>query len=243
MAALAAANFFWQLGSSSIFIDEGLSWGATFGTFGQVMDGVRGTEISPPLHYFGLWAWTGAFGDAEWVMRLPSAAAGVVLVFVVFRLGQLVFDERAGLLAAALTAVSPLPLMYAQQARAYVFAMLLAAAAIVAALEADRSASQDGRTAWLVASGAAAIVGFWTHYTVGLVTAPLLVWMWARSSLGTRARTTYTACVVAGWAVVLPLFEDQVSKGHQEGIAGVAQLTTENLLKALERPLTGGRTA
>lgn len=237
--ALAAVNFMVQLGSSSLFIDEGLSWNASRGAFGVVWDGVTTTEISPPLHYYGLWAWIGAFGDAEWVMRFPSAVAGVLLSFVVYRLGALVFDERAGLLAAGITALSPLALTYAQQTRAYVFAMLLAAVAVLAAVEAERATSDRARAQWLAACAGASVVGFWTHYTVGLVAAPVLVWVCLRESVPVRARALVAGTVVASWLAAAPLLSDQLSNGLQSGIADVARLTGSNLVRAIGTPFDG----
>lgn len=239
VVALAALNFIVQLGSSSLFIDEGLSWNASRGAFAVVWDGVTTTEISPPLHYYGLWAWIGAFGDAEWVMRLPSAVAGVLLTFVVYRLGSLVFDERAGLLAAGITALSPLALTYAQQTRAYVFAMLLAAVAVLAAVEAERATSDRARAAWLAACAGACVVGFWTHYTVGLVAAPVLVWVCSRQTVPMRARALVAGTVVASWLAAAPLLSDQLSNGLQSGIADVAKLTGSNLVRAIGTPFDG----
>nr|MBA2794496.1 hypothetical protein [Thermoleophilaceae bacterium] len=41
VAILGLANFLWQLDSSSLFIDEALSWDAADSTFPEVLAGVR----------------------------------------------------------------------------------------------------------------------------------------------------------------------------------------------------------
>lgn len=239
VVALGALNLSWHLGSPSLFIDEGLSWGAAFGGIGGVLDGVRATEISPPAHYYGLWAWIGAFGDDEWVLRLPSAVAGVALVIGVLRLGAVAYSREAGVLAAALTALSPLVLTYGQQARSYVFAMLLGTVAVLAALEADRAASARTRHRWLVALGAASILGFWTHYTAALVVLPALAWTVLRQWPDRRAGLVLPGVVLATWIPLAPLLADQLSKGHQQGIAEAARLDASNVVRVVATPFDG----
>ena len=222
-----------------MFIDEALSWDASDGSPREVLDGVRATEISPPAHYYGLWAWVNAFGIDEWVMRLPSAMAGVCLVLVVFRLGSLVFGARAGLVSALLAALSPLVLTYAQQARPYVFAMLLVGVAVLVLLEADRADSQRTRGTWLVIGGVVAVVAFWTHYTAGLVLAPLLVWTCTQEGFGRRAKVALVAAVLLSWAASLPLLTEQLSHDHQLGIAAFGTLTVDHVVSAVGTPFDG----
>ena len=57
-------------------------------------------------------------------MRLPSTLAALALVVVTYRLATLLLGRRAGLVAAALTAMSPLVLSYGQQVRAYIWVVL-----------------------------------------------------------------------------------------------------------------------
>ena len=60
-----------------------------------------------PLHYLALNGWTRLAGDSELALRYLSAAAGVLLVAVLFALGRRMAGRPAGALAAALAAVSP----------------------------------------------------------------------------------------------------------------------------------------
>ncbi|MGH2599166.1 MAG: glycosyltransferase family 39 protein, partial [Dehalococcoidia bacterium] len=46
-------------------------------------------------------------GPTDLAVRLPTALAGIALIGVLFLLGRELFDTRAGLIAAALLAVSP----------------------------------------------------------------------------------------------------------------------------------------
>jgi hypothetical protein len=171
-------------------------------------------------------------------MRLPSAVAGVALVGVTYRIGLLVMARTPALLAAGLTAASPVVLSYAQQARAYVFAMLFVAIAVWAALEAKQAAGRR-RASWMAVLIAASIGAFWTHYTGPLVLAPLFVWILGARWLSRRARIGSAVVVVLGWLPVVPLMLDQLSRGHQQGIAGISGLTVGNLVQVLGTPFDG----
>jgi mannosyltransferase len=77
------------------------------------------TDNNPPLFYLILHYWMMLAGDSAFAVRLPSAMAGVLAVPVMYRVGTLLFDRRAGLLAALILALSAYHVRYAQEARAY----------------------------------------------------------------------------------------------------------------------------
>ena len=65
-------------------------------------------ENSPPLYYLALQAWMWLFGDSEVAMRSLSLVASILALPLVFILGTELFDQRRGLIAAALLALSPM---------------------------------------------------------------------------------------------------------------------------------------
>ena len=82
--AVAALNFFWQLGSSSYYVDEVLSIEHALPSLGNVLSAVRTGETTPWTFFVFLHEWLYRTGSqAEWVTRLPSAVAGVALVAAV----------------------------------------------------------------------------------------------------------------------------------------------------------------
>lgn len=80
----------------------------------------------PPLIYWLQSLSVKLFGDREgqyphgniWVFRLPSVLCAIASVLLVWRLGARMFDERTGLLSAALLAACPMVIWDAHQARA-----------------------------------------------------------------------------------------------------------------------------
>jgi Dolichyl-phosphate-mannose-protein mannosyltransferase len=237
---LAAVNFCWQLGSPSLHIDEAFSWSAADLPLGELLHQVRVQEVAPWTYYLGLHGWIGLLGsDSEWLMRLPSALAGVALVAVTYRIGLLVLDRRPALLAATLAAASPLILTYAQEVRAYAFAMLLVAIAVWAALEARRGAGPRRRRAWLAVLVASSIGAFWLHYTAALVLIPLYAWVLLKEGLGRRRGLVVVCASLLGSLPLLPLMLDQLSRGHEAGVAPSARLTAENFLRVVGTPYDG----
>ena len=94
-------------------------------------------DIQPPLYYLLTGGWLRLLnpwaGPLAYVMRWLSAAAGVALIPLVWALGRRLWNERAGLLAAAMVTISPLMVYYSQEARMYaLLTALTAAAALVA---------------------------------------------------------------------------------------------------------------
>ncbi|MCU0834864.1 MAG: glycosyltransferase family 39 protein [Chromatiaceae bacterium] len=113
-----------------------------------------------PLYY--TLAWLAAALPAEPIaaLRGTSAVLGVLLIPAVFWLARELFrDPGAAWVAAALVAISPLHLLYAQEARQYALWTVLVAAASAAFLRALR---RGGRADWALYAVLAAL-GLWSH--------------------------------------------------------------------------------
>ncbi len=82
---------------------------------------VKGTEhdVHPPGYYVILHYAIRYLGDSEIAVRLPSAAAGIISVLLIYWLGALLGSSKGGLIAAVLTAFTWAPVFYSQDARAY----------------------------------------------------------------------------------------------------------------------------
>jgi len=176
------------LGSKSLWFDE--SFSVSFARLApQQMwqpNAVR-PETHPPLYYHGLHYWMSYFGESEFMVRLPSALISLFNVALVYILGRRLGNHRTGILAAALLALSPLNLWYAQEARMYVFmttilllsAILLtwdswlAMPALVAVLAVGLYLDYTMLPLWLLLSAVWAVM--WWHR--GHRLRPLLIWL------------------------------------------------------------------
>lgn len=193
LLALAALLRFYHLDGSSLWHDEGNTWALMGRSFGEIA-AAAAADIHPPLYYWLLKLWSGIFGANAFALRSFSAVLGVLLVFLVQRIGTRAADYsgRSGQwlwlpwLAAFLAAVNPFQIYYSQEARMYMLLAVEAAGlfwALLALLQPGASRRAVAGFALLyVLCGAA---GLWTHYSFPIVLAAAViayagVWGWRR---------------------------------------------------------------
>lgn len=73
-----------------------------------------------------LWYWVKLFGESEAAVRLPFVLAGILSVYLVFKIGKYAFGSVSGLYAAAAMAFLQFPVLYSQIARPYGSGVLFA---------------------------------------------------------------------------------------------------------------------
>ena len=134
-----------DLGSRSVWTDEGGTWAAAMSTFGGMVRICLQSDPSPPFYYL-LTSLALKLGDGEAQLRLVPALASVLLVWVTYRFARLVAGRGEATLAAALLGISPFQLMFAQEARAY---MQVALFTVTALFLFARAVLLDRRRAWL----------------------------------------------------------------------------------------------
>lgn len=170
---LAAVLRFYHLDSSSLWSDEGNTWALLARSFSQIAQDAA-ADIHPPGYYWLLKVWSLGVGTSAWAMRSFSAVAGILLVWVIYRLGRY-FEEQGqvrqiALLAALLAALNPLQIYYSQEARMYLL-LALESALLFWALYALLSTSTKMRlrpAGGYILSG---VAGLWTHYSFPIVLA------------------------------------------------------------------------
>jgi 4-amino-4-deoxy-L-arabinose transferase-like glycosyltransferase len=114
---IAAATRLYHIQTQSIWFDEG--WSAYAAVQPTLWDAFQADATNPPLYYVLLNISVRFTGDSEFALRWFSLVCGLLVIPLAYQLGRTVFDERAGLYAAFLAAVSP-PLWWAsQEARMY----------------------------------------------------------------------------------------------------------------------------
>jgi hypothetical protein len=156
---LAFALRVYHLDAQSIWYDEGLSITLAQQPPAQAIALSAATD-HPPLHTLLLGGWLQVAGDSDFAARYLSVFFGVLVVTLTFALGR-ILDQRVGLIAAGLMALSPFAVYYSQETRGYTLLtalVLIATLAFVRLLRGDRR-----RRIWLayVVSMSAAL---YTHY-------------------------------------------------------------------------------
>lgn len=134
------------LGRQSLWLDEGFSYWMANRPWTTLLASLPNNDTHPPLHYLILQPMI-ALGGSEWLLRLPSALAGIASIGLLFALGKELFDRKTGLIAAFILAIAPFHLWFAQEARMYA---LVAVLSLAAGLFAARALRTNRRRDWLL---------------------------------------------------------------------------------------------
>lgn len=211
--ALAAILRFATIGEQSYWFDEYVTTTIVTQDLAGILDSVEFVERTPPLYYVLAHLWQLGFGDGEVALRSLSALCGIATVPAVFAATRSLAGERAGLVAAALTAVSPLLVWYSQEARAYSLLVLLSALSLLLFARALR----DTEERWPVWGWAAvSALALATHYFAIVAIAPQAAWLLIRAPRRAAAYGAVAAVAAAGAALVPLLIEHEDRPGFIE---------------------------
>jgi len=208
----------WHLGAEGFADDEVHKWLAAnrylHGDFG-------GDDVEHPMLMKALIAVVVRFAPGtaspEALTRLPNALSGGPLVIAVAFLGRRLFGREAGLLAAAVVALSPAAVGYGRIAKEDVL-LTLFTVLLVACLAGAHAAAEEGsdraQSRWEIAGAAALAAMFASKYLVFVFPLPLLAYGWlraggARWEVPARRWIALTAVAAAlflalDWVVLLP---------------------------------------
>ncbi len=129
---LAALVLRWHgLGKTNLWLDEANSWYVAHLPWPQLWANLRASPLGP-FYFVALKVWIGVAGASEAALRAPSLIASIALIPLVYVIGVRTVSHRAACIGAALTALSPLHLYFAQEARMYMPLALLASGAVLA---------------------------------------------------------------------------------------------------------------
>ncbi len=212
-----------RLDAQSFWYDEGNSARIAERSAQLIIEGAAG-DIHPPLYYLALHVWRALFGESEAALRSLSVACGVGLALFAGLTARALFGPRAGLVAAALVAVSPFAIYYSQEARMYALLALEAAASSYALLrilglglgilDSPTQSSIVNRQSLIVLFILSTAAGLYTHYAYPFVMIAqgvgVLIWLaaWAarRAPLGPAwgALAAFAGGNLAAIALFLP---------------------------------------
>jgi 4-amino-4-deoxy-L-arabinose transferase-like glycosyltransferase len=162
---------------------------------------------TPPLHYLVLRA-LASLSDDPIAARLPSAVAGILSVWLTFRLARVLFDKGVATLGALLMAVAPLHVTLSQIGRGHTLAGLLALLSLYCF--ARLVFGKPGKWDWvgIVAAGALAV---WTFYTTALVIVYENVWMTLLALRGRLSRPLLLRWLTAQLVLALLILPAAIS--------------------------------
>ena len=125
---------------------------------------MRYMHNAPPLFYI-LAHFSLLISDSPVAFRLPSIIAGVAGVGLTYRLGKVVFSERAGLIAAFLLSVSPMHIYSSQEARMYSLFCLFSIMSLLFFFRIMRDDKKSDWSFWTIVN----LLNLYTHFFAGLL--------------------------------------------------------------------------
>ncbi len=217
LTALGTVLRFAGIGHQGFWFDEGNTALLVHLSPGKMLGLIPQSESTPPLYYGIAWVWARLFGYGEAGLRSLSALAGVATIPVVYAATAKLISRRAGVIAAALTACSPLLIWYSQEARSYALLVLLSAVSLLALAYALERPTLRSLTGWAIACAAALA----THYYAVLVIVPEAIWLLAAHWYRRSAQLAFGAVALCGLALI-PLAISQNGTGNSSWIAPIA---------------------
>lgn len=184
-------------------------------------------DIQPPLYYYAVAGWTRLAGRSEWALRFPSVFFGVLTVALLWAaarrlFGKVEFGRCAAGCVALLSAVYPLYVYYAQEARMYTLLTFLGVLAGYALLRATvdegrRTKDEDPLASfvvrrssarwWLLFVFAAAAMLYTHYFGVFLLLAYGICWLgwliWGKSPTWPTRKALLAAFAASTAAIVL----------------------------------------
>ena len=182
----------WRLGGQSFWYDEAQTLFVSRFPYGEIIQ----RAYRPPLYHFLLHLWDLWVPDSEFWLRLPSALFGAAVVPLSYFAASRLYDRRTGLLAAALAALSPTLVYYAQELRMYSLMALefLLLLYLFTALALEQPARRR-RGLW-TALFLVEVASLYTHYFA----IPFLVWLAVVAGLVLLATRRW--CALGAWLAV-----------------------------------------
>ena len=193
---------FWT--TSDLWLDEAQTFTIAHLPLTRIPGALR-EDGSPPLYYFLLHFWMGAFGTSNLAVRSLSGVMGVATLPLSWRMGRALGGRPAAWGALVMVATSPFAVRYSTENRMYMLMILLSLIGFLA-LRASLARPTAPRLAGVaLVSGLLLLTHYWDLYLVAAVAGAVL-WRAFRSGPGPTRRASALSLValVGGFVLFVP---------------------------------------
>lgn len=128
------------------------------------------TFSEPPLYYLVL-HFTLAIGKNEAVVRFPSVIFGVLAVFVIYKIGIILYGEKEALVSAFLLSISQTAIFFSQDTKYYSLFIFLSLASVYFFLRMEEKPTNSNKFLFSVLL----VLSFYTHYFTILLLFVLII--------------------------------------------------------------------
>jgi hypothetical protein len=209
-------------------------WWDEASVWAEALAGAR-NPVEAPLHTWLVRAVMHLARRADtFVLHLPAAVAGTLLVPAAYRLGSALAGVACGLATALLVTIAPVALFFAQEARPYSLVMLLTTLQLAVAIELH-DAWAPRRLLWL---GALVMAAAATHLcavpfalAVGATLAAAQAWRTRALGRAAAVLVTVAVALAAGtaWMLARPPLQPLVAGRYQFGAVALVRYALVHL--------------
>lgn len=151
-----------QLGKPSLFVDEAFALYIAKLAPLDICSVLIRYDQHPPLYYLFLHLWI-PMGVSEFMLRLPSAIFSTIAIYLTFMLGKELSNEKTGLLAAFMTAMSPGMFYITLEAKSHSPGLILIMAVIYIYILLAKYPEKENKPLWILHT-IILTTAFMTHY-------------------------------------------------------------------------------
>jgi mannosyltransferase len=178
------------------WVDEGISIGIASHPLHEIPTLLRTDDGSPPLFYVVLHVWIRVFGTSPVATHFLPFLVALAVTPLAYWGGREIFDRRAGLWAAALTATNPFLGWYSTETRMYPLVCAFGIVGLTLTVRAVRGRRRLDAVGAVLAGAALLYTHNWGIYLVAVTAATVAIWAWWH-----RDRSLAVATVWCGAAI------------------------------------------
>lgn len=176
----------------------------------DVTRGLLDTDTHPPLYFWIIHIWMKVFGDGLFGLRFFSVLMGVFAIFLAYRIGAHLFNQRAAGFCALFAAISVFSVRYSQEARAYGLIMAIGLLSSLFLLRLEKK-NENSDALWFAVFNS---LGLYTHYFYAFVAIGQFAYFSiAHRRDGPRNKKFYLA-VLSSLLLFSPWFIQVILKGY-----------------------------
>lgn len=176
----------------------------------DVTRGLLDTDTHPPLYFWIIYIWMRVFGDGLFALRFFSVLMGVFAVFLAYRIGRHLFNQRTAVFCALFIAISAFSVRYSQEARVYSLIMVIGLLSSLFMLRLEKQ-NKNSNALWFAVFSA---LGLYAHYFYAFTfVGQFIYFSVAHRREGSKNRKFYLA-VLSSLLFFSPWFVQVILKGY-----------------------------
>jgi hypothetical protein len=202
--------------SSDMWLDEALTLNISRLPLGQIHGALR-RDGAPPLYYYLLHFWSGAFGSSDTAVRALSGVLSCATLPFIWLAGRRLGGRTVAAGGLVLVATSPFAVRYATENRMYALVGFLTAAGLVALQQVFRRRTVANLVALGLLTGLLLYTHYWALYLVGVTGLWLAFQAWRGPEARRPGAGASLAAVFVGCVTFLPWVPTFLYQVHHTG--------------------------